>query len=107
LRRSEYRSEKGGVEKQPITTVLGKNQLEERLTRSFICFSVRLASLAERKWTKEFLGDISEEGKKDEAYERVRKQEAVMEDLSPKERKVRELSCKNDLLYQWNLLWVP
>jgi len=29
---SEYRPEKGGVENQPITTVLRKNQCEERLT---------------------------------------------------------------------------
>jgi len=24
-----------------------------------------------------------------------------------KDRKAREWSCENDLLYRWNLLWVP
>jgi len=46
-RRSEYRPEKGGVEKQPITTVLRKNHCKERLMWSFICSSARLASLPE------------------------------------------------------------
>jgi len=35
-RRPEYRPEKGGVENQPITMVLGKNHFEERLTRSLL-----------------------------------------------------------------------
>jgi len=26
---------------------------------------------------------------------------------SPKDRKIKKLSCKNDLLYRRNLLWVP
>jgi len=66
-RRSEYCPEKGGIENQPITTVLGKNNFENRLTRSFVCSSAQLSSLPERKWTKEFLADVREEGKKDEA----------------------------------------
>ena len=102
-----YRPEKGGVEKQPITTVLGKNHFEEWLTRLFICSSARLASLPERRWTEEFLENVREEGKKDVAYEQAREQEAATEDPSPKDRKVRELSCENDLLYRRNLLWVP
>jgi len=106
-RRSEYRPEKGGEEKQPITTVLGKNLFEEGLTRSFICSLARLASLPERRWTEEFLANVREEGKKDEASEQARKQEAVTEDPSAKDRKVRELSSENDLLYRRNLLWVP
>ena len=106
-RRSEYRPEKGGVEKQPITTVLGKNHFEERLTRSFICSSVRLASLPERRCAEEFLASVREEGKKDEAYEQARKQEAATEDPSPKDRKAKEVSCENDLLYRRNRLWVP
>jgi len=88
-------------------TVLGKNHFEERLTRSFICSSARLASLPERKWTEEFLAKVREEGKKDEAYEQAKKQEAATEEPSPKDRTVRELSRENDLLYRWNLLWVP
>ena len=63
-RRSEYHPEKGGVEKQPITTVLGKNHFEERLTRSFICSSARLTSLPERRWAEEFLASVREEGKR-------------------------------------------
>jgi len=31
----------------------------------------------------------------------------VAEKTSPKDRKVKELSCENDLLYRRNLLWVP
>jgi len=76
-RRSEYRPEKGGVENQPVTTVLGKSHFEERLTQSFICSSARLASLPERRWTEEFLTEVRKEGKKDKAYEQARKQEAA------------------------------
>jgi len=36
---SEYCPEKGGVENQPITSVLRKNHFEERLTSTFICSS--------------------------------------------------------------------
>jgi len=39
----------------------------------------RLTSLPERRWTEEFLTNVREEGKKDEAYEQARKQEAAME----------------------------
>jgi len=106
-RRSEYRTEKGGVENQPITTVLGKIHFEERLARSLICSSARMTSLPARKWSEEFLAKASEEGKNDEAYEQAKKQEAVTEELSPKDRKVKELSCENNLLYRRNLLWVP
>jgi len=106
-RRPEYRPEKGGVENQPIKMVLGKSQFEERQTRSFIVSSARLESLQERRWTEEFLAKVSEEGKKDEAYEQAKKQEAAMEETSPKDRRVRELSCEKDILYQRNLLWVP
>jgi len=76
---------RGGVEKQPITTVLGKNHFEERLIRSFICSSARLASFPERRWAEEFLASVREEGKKDEVYEQARKQEAATEDTSPKD----------------------
>jgi len=39
----------------------------------------QLTSLPERRWTEEFLTNVREEGKKDEAYEQARKQEAAME----------------------------
>jgi len=106
-RRSEYHPAKGGIEKQPITSVLGKNHFEERLTRSFIASSAPLASLPERRWSEEFRAKVKEEGKKDEAYEQAKKQEAATEEALPKDRKVKELSCKDDLLYRRNLLWVP
>jgi len=59
-RHLEYRPEKGGVENQPITTVLGKNHFAEpnRQERSFICSLGRLASLAARKWKKEFEEEV-------------------------------------------------
>jgi len=44
-RRSEYRPEKGGVENQPITSVLKENHFEKRLTSAFICSSAQLSSL--------------------------------------------------------------
>jgi len=44
---------------------------------------------------------------KDEAYRQAREQEVAKEDPLPKDRKVKELSCENGLLYRRNLLWVP
>jgi len=82
---SEYRPAKGGIEKQPITSVLGKNHFEERLMRSFIASSAPLASLAERRWSEEFWAKVKEEGKKDEAYEQAKKQEVAMEEALPKD----------------------
>jgi len=81
-RRSEYRPEKGGVENQPITTVLGKNYLEERLSHLFIGSSARLALLPVRKWSKEFLEKVRSEGNKDEVYEKGKK-EAAAEGRTP------------------------
>jgi len=86
-RRSEYRPEKGGIENQPITAVLQESHFAEpnRQGRSFICSSARLVSLPSRKWSEDFLAKVREEGKKDEAYERARKQEAVIGGLLPKD----------------------
>jgi len=106
-RGSEYCPERGGVENQPITTVLGKNHFEERLTHSFIGSSARLSSLPARKWAEGFLTKVREEGKKDGAYEQAKKQEAAAGELAPKDQKTKELSCENDLLYRRNLLWIP
>ena len=92
-RRSEYHPEKGGVEKQPITTVLGKNHFEERLVRSFICSLARLASLPTRRWNEEFHKQVKEEGKKDEEYQQVWDQvekEVVLMTPAPKDREVKE-----------------
>jgi len=106
---SEYRPEKGGIENQPITAVLQESHFAEpnRQGRSFICSSARLASLASRKWSGDFLAKVREEGKKDEAYERASKQEAAIDGLSSKGRKVGETEYKDNLLYRGNLLWIP
>jgi len=85
---------------------LGKNNFEDRLTRSFVCSSARLSSLPERKWTQDFLADIREKGKEDKAYEQARKQEAASEEPSPQDRRVKELSCEDNLLYRQNLIWI-
>jgi len=108
-RYSEYCPEKGGIENQPISTVLQENHFaeSERQGRTFICSSARLASLPGKKWTQEFLTEIRKEGKKDRTYEQAMKQEAVIEEPSPKDRKVKEIRKENELLYRKNLLWVP
>jgi len=67
---SEYRPEKGGVENQPIMTVLRKNLFEERLTRSFICYSTRLVSLQPRKWNKEFHRQVGEKERRTKSTSR-------------------------------------
>ena len=106
-RRMEYRPEKGGVENQPITTVLRKNHFEEQLGHSFICLSARITTLPARRWAEEFLADVRKEGKKDEAYEQAKKQEAKADELPPKNRKGKELGNENGVLYRKNLLCVP
>jgi len=106
-RRSDYRPKKGGIENQPITTVLGKNHFEEQLTRSFVCFSAWLTSLPARRWAEEFLADVRKEEKRDKAYEQAKKQEAAADEPPSKDRKVKELGNENGVLYRKNLLWVP
>ena len=101
-RRSEYCPEKGGVENQPIMLVLKKNHFEERLASTFICSSARLSLLPARKWSKEFLEKIKEEGKKENNYK-----EAMAGKPVPKDQKAKEIRIKNDLVFRRNLLWVP
>ena len=106
-RRPEYRPEKGGVENQPITTILGKNHFEERLSRTFICSSARILSIPTWKWSKEWLKQVGEAGGKDEVYQQAGdqiKKEAASGEPGSKDRKVKEI---NGLLYRSNLLWVP
>jgi len=63
-RRSEYSPEKGGSVNQPITTVLKREHfaeqqaLEERKGKTFICSSIRLASIPPRKWPEEFTSEV-------------------------------------------------
>jgi len=105
-RHSDYRPEKGGVENQPVMTVLKSNHFE-RMEQSLICSSAQLAALPKKRWAEEFLAEVREEGKKDEAYEQARKQEVAAEVALPKDQEVKELSWENNLLYQRDLLWVP
>jgi len=74
-RRSKYRPEKGVSENQPIMTVLNKEHfaeqqtMDERRGRTFICSSVRLASIPPRKWSEGFPAKIKEKGKTDKEYQ--------------------------------------
>jgi len=104
---SEYRPEKGGVENQPITSVLRKNHFEECLASTFTCSSARLSSLPTRKWSKEFLEKVKEEGKKDSNYEQAIKQEAMAGEPALKNQKVKEIRIEGGLVYRKNLLWIP
>ena len=73
-----------------------------------ICLFLSTAVITPGKKVDEgILADVREEGKKDEAYEQVRKQETASEEPSPKDRRVNELSCEENLLYRRNLLWIP
>jgi len=106
-RRSEYRPEKGGVENQPITTVLGEKHFD-RKNSSFICSSARLASLPTRKWSPEFVEKVREAAEEDPQYQETRKQEeAALEEPTPKVRKDRELRIQDNLLYRKEKLWIP
>ena len=58
--------------------------------------------LPARKWSKEFLEKIKEEGKKDNNYK-----EAMAGKPVPKDQKAKEIRIKNDLVFRRNLLWVP
>jgi len=103
-RHSEYRPEKGGVENQPITTVLRKNHFAEpnRRGRTFICSSARLASLSTKKWDEGFMEEIREKGRKDVAYEQAWKEvEAAVPEEQRMDRKARnELEIREELLYR-------
>jgi len=106
-RHPEFRPEKGGIENQPIKTVLQEKNLADRRNQSFICSSARLASLPARKWKEEFLEKIREEGKKDEEYKRTMEGEAASEELTPGDRKARDIKEEKGVLYRKGSLWVP
>jgi len=89
-RRSEYRPEKGGVENQPITMVLGRNHFEKC---TFVCSSVRLLSLPARQSSRELLEHVRKEASKDEEYQRTLKEqekEVAQAGSAPKVRKDKE-----------------
>jgi len=106
---TEYRPEKGGVEKQPITTILRNDHFTEpdRQQRTFVCSSARLRSLPARRWNPDFTEEIRKAAKNDPDYQQVAKQEAEADKLSPKTRKDKEIRYNDGLLYRKNLLWVP
>jgi len=82
--------------------------LRSQIDRDDHSFAHRLASPRSLVGNgQDFLAKVREEGKKDEAYERARKQEAAIDGLSPKDRKLGGMEYKDDLLYQGNLLWIP
>jgi len=108
-RRSEYRPVKGGVENQPITTVLKKEHLEEHSARSFVCSSARLMSLPARRWGKDILTQLRKGVSTDENYQqgwKQAKQVAAAGEQSPKDRKVKEgiLEIRDGLLYRKGML---
>jgi len=102
---SEYRHEKGGIENQPISTVLHKNHFAqpERRNQSLICSSARLASLPTRKWSEEFLKSVQEEAEKDDEYKKSRKGTGA----APTDQKDRELKKEGEPLYRKGKLWIP
>jgi len=108
-RRTEYRPEKGEVENQPITTVLRNDHFAEPDSeqRTFVCSSARLRLLPARRWNPDFIEEIKKTPKNDRDYQQEAKQEAEAEELSPENRKVREIRYNDGLLYRKSLLWVP
>jgi len=110
-RRSEYRPEKGGIENQPITTVLGKNHFAEpnRQGQTFICSSARLASLSMKRWEEGFMERIKEKGPKDMAYQQAWKEaEAALPKRQEMDQKTRSvLEIRDERLYRKGMLWVP
>ena len=112
-RRSEYRPEKGGIENQPITTVLQENHFAERQKRSFICSSARLASLPAQRWNEKFVEEIQKTAKEDKAYKEAWKRTEEQETAGRKEQRVgrkarsEALEIRDGVLYRKGMLWVP
>jgi len=116
-RRSECRPEKGWVENQPITTVLGEKHfgnLGAGRVSSFICSSARLASLPARKWNSAFLEDVRKTAREDPQYRMARRQaetagmEAALAKPVLKVRKDKEeTEIRDELLYRKEKLWIP
>jgi len=109
-RRMEYCPEKGGIENQPITVVLGKNHFKECLSHSLICSSARLALFPARKWDEAFLTQVRKEGSTDKGYQQTwQEQEAALVEPVPKNRKVMEgmLEIRDGWRYRKGLLCVP
>jgi len=113
-RRPEYRPERGGIENQPISTILKEKHFgtpAERETVSFVCSSARLSSVPARKWTPAFLEEVREAANKDPQYQEVRKKkEAALAEAVPEAREGKEndgIELQDHLLYRKKKLWVP
>jgi len=101
----------GGVENQPIATILGKNHFEKRLSQSFLVSSARLASLPTKKWNEEFAKKVQEAARKDPVYQQawISEKEAILGNPGSKVRKGKKegtLEIRDDLLYRNGRLWV-
>jgi len=103
-RRSEYRPEKGGVENQPITTVLKESQLEKRQSQVFVASSARLTSLPAKKRNPDFIKKVRNAAEKDATYQQAweKREKEELAGQAP-----REIEKLDDLLYQRKRLWVP
>jgi len=113
-RRPEHRPEKGGMENQPISTILKEKHWGApagRETVSFVCLSARLSSVPVRKWTSAFLEEVREAANKDPQYQEVRKKkETALAEAAPEapEGKGNDgIKLQDQLLYRKEKLWVP
>jgi len=103
-RRSEYRPEKGGVENQPITTVLKESQLEKRRSQVFVASSARLTSLPAKKWNPDFMGKVRKAAERDATYQQAWENKGKEEVTGQAPKEIERL---DDLLYRRKRLWVP
>jgi len=103
-RRSEYRPEKGGVENQPITTVLKESQLEKRRSQVFVASSARLTSLPAKKWNPDFIKRVRKAAERDATYQQAWESKEKEESAGQATREIEKL---DDLLYRRKRLWVP
>ena len=103
-RRSEYHPEKGGVENQPITTVLKESQLEKRRSQVFVASSARLTSLPAKKWNPDFIKKVRKAAERDATYQQEWENKGKEEVTGQAPREIEKL---DDLLYRRKRLWVP
>jgi len=103
-RRSEYRPEKGGVENQPITTVLKESQLEKRRSQIFVASSARLTSLPAKKWNLDFIKKVRKAAEREATYQQAWENAGKEEVTGQVPKEIEKL---DDLLYRRKQLWVP
>ena len=102
---------RGGVENQPITTVLGRKHFGNAGNHTdtkapwrdaifFVCSSARLSSLPARRWSPAFLEEIGKLAKEDPQYQEAK--EAALEEPT-----LKEIKIQGNLLYRKEKLWIP